>query len=195
MSRPVPRVVVLVEGASDAAALDVLAARRGLLPDAGFAIVDMGGVTNVRRELGRALPGPVLGLCDAGEVRFVRRALEAYGDVLADDSPEELRRRGWYVCDRDLEEELIRAVGPAECLQAISDLGDLGRFRSFQRQPEWRLRDVPDQLHRFAGTASGRKRQFAARLAAGVSEQALPAPLAGVLARLADLVGDPTEVA
>lgn len=175
------RVTVLVEGRSDAAALGALASRLGL---SGFDIVDMAGVTNVRRELGRALPGPVLGLCDAGEVRFVHRALAAHGREPADTSDVALAGHGWFVCHRDLEDELIRAVGVAGCLDAIDDLGDTGRWTSFQRQPEWREREPADQLHRFAGTASGRKLRFATRLAERVEIDRLPAPLAGLLDRL-----------
>ena len=47
-----PRCVVLVEGPSDAAVLDVLARRTGLAGP-GLAVVSMGGVTNFGRQLAR----------------------------------------------------------------------------------------------------------------------------------------------
>lgn len=187
MAQP-QRVTVLVEGRSDAAAVEVLAGRLGV---AGLGVVDMAGVTNVRRELGRTRSAVVLGLCDAGEVRFVQRALAAHGREPADASDQTLATHGWFVCHRDLEEELIRAVGVAGCLQAIEDIGDTGRWQSFTQQPEWRERDPVDQLHRFAGTASGRKLAFATRLAQVVPAEQVPAPIERLLARVAEEAADP----
>ena len=81
---PAP-VVVLVEGASDAAVVRLLCAARGLTESAAtYQVRDMGGVTNVGHHL-RALHSEsdrdagdgvrVLGLYDAPEERFVVRAL------------------------------------------------------------------------------------------------------------------------
>lgn len=78
------RAVVLVEGRSDQAALEALAARHGRDLDAeGSPVVPMGGVTNVGRHL-RVL-GPqglglgVAGLYDAAEHHHVLRGLEQAG--------------------------------------------------------------------------------------------------------------------
>ncbi len=190
-----PSVVVLVEGRSDVAAVAVLCAARGLDPDAGsFALVDMGGVTNVGHHLARLRTAPgrpqVLGLCDAPEERFVVRALERQGVVI--DDRDDLARAGFVVCDRDLEDELIRALGPARVESVVERLGQLEQLRAFQRQPQWRGRDPHDQLRRFAGTASGRKAVFARALAEELTPADTPAPLARLLDALTAAV-EPTS--
>jgi hypothetical protein len=179
----VPPVVVLVEGASDAAVVRVLCEARGLDPGA-VDVRAMGGVTNVGHHL-RELDGTarVLGLYDAPEERFVVRGLRSTGlDV---STREDLGRLGFVVCDRDLEDELIRALGPSRVEGLLAELGELERFRAFQRQPQWRGRDLADQLHRFAGTASGRKLLLARRLAEELSPATTPAALTSLVDRIA----------
>ena len=173
---PARHVVVLVEGASDAAVVELLA--EGIGP--GLEVVAMGGVTNaarhVRRLAGR-IPAPVvLGLCDVGERRFLERVDPPLDAVL--------------VCERDLEEELIRAVGTGRALEVVGQLADLDRFRTFQGQPEWRDRPLADQLRRFAGTRSGRKAVLARGLAARLAPAEVPAPLADLLAIARRHLGD-----
>ena len=166
------RVVVLVEGGSDVAALDALTAWDGLRE--AFEVVAMGGITNVARhvtELVERRPGAVLlGVCDEPERRFMEKVRPPLEDI--------------FVCERDLEDELIRALGPEIVVGLLDELGELGRFRTFQDQPEWRGQPLHDQLRRFAGTRSGRKAVFAGRLAAKLEPEALPAPLASLLARV-----------
>jgi hypothetical protein len=166
-------VVVLVEGESDVAAIRALAHARGLA--GGFELVAMGGVTNIRRHVARLVgdrPGlTAYGVCDAGERRFLERARPALSEV--------------FVCERDLEDELIRALGADAVVELLDELGELGRFRTFQGQPEWRERPVVEQLRRFAGTRSGRKAVFARRLAAELTPGSTPAPLARLLDRVA----------
>ncbi|HEX3931662.1 MAG TPA: hypothetical protein VHW64_13225 [Nocardioides sp.] len=195
-----PPVVVLLEGASDAAVVEVLWAARGRRtrdPAAAHEVElrDMRGITNVGRQLdelaGRAT---VLGLCDAPEERFVLRGLRRQGYAVADRA--DLARLGFHVCDRDLEDELIRALGPDRVQVVLEELGELERFRAFQRQPQWRGRDVGDQLHRFAGTASGRKLLLARRLAEELTDRSpltspVPCPTPSPVPRpLAALVAD-----
>jgi len=167
---PGPGVVVLVEGESDAVVVRDLADRSGL----DVAVVAMGGITNVRLHVERltvARPGAVLlGVCDERERRFMERERPELADV--------------FVCERDLEDELIRAVGPGAVVGLLDELGDLGRFRTFQDQPGWRGQPLHDQLRRFAGTRSGRKAVFAGRLAAELTAGTLPAPLARLLGRV-----------
>jgi hypothetical protein len=183
----VPPVVVLVEGASDAAAVRVLCDARGL--DAHDVDVrEMGGITNVGHHL-RALPDgvSVLGLYDAPEERFVVRALRAEGYDVTDAA--DLATLGFRVCTRDLEEELIRALGPPHVERVLAELGELERFRAFQRQPQWRGRDVGEQLHRFAGTTSGRKLLLARRLAQELAPGTSPPPLASLVDAIERTVG------
>lgn len=165
-------VVVLVEGCSDVAALDALPLPAEVREQ--VELVAMGGITNVAAHvirLRREQPDAVLvGVCDERERRFMERELPALAEI--------------FVCERDLEDELIRAVGPEAVVGLLDELGELGRFHTFQDQPEWRGRPLHDQLRRFAGTRSGRKAVFAGRLAAELGPDALPEPLARLVDRL-----------
>jgi len=178
--------LVLVEGRSDKAAVEVLAGRRGrILGGAGLQVVAMGGATSIGHFL--ALLGPrginarLTGLCDAGEEGYVRWSLEqgGLGSVTSRAGMEAL---GFYVCTADLEDELIRAAGTAAVEQIVQAQGELRSFRIFQQQPAQRGRSTPDQLHRFMGTRSGRKSQYARLLAAALDPAQIPRPLDRVLA-------------
>jgi hypothetical protein len=177
--------VVLVEGASDAAVLEVLGRRLGLVPPAGpdpadrVQIVPMGGVTNIGRYLTEYDGLPVAGLCDGGEMRFFARALRRHGHDA--ETHEELAALGFFVCDGDLEDELIRALGTEAVLAVIERQGELPLLRTLQQQPAQRDRPLPAQLHRFFGTKSGRKLRLTAALAEEVPLDRTPAPLLGVL--------------
>ena len=180
-----PAVVVLVEGASDAAVVRVLCEARGI--DAGQVEVrDMGGVTNLAHHL-EALDGTiaVLGLYDAPEESVVVRTLRRRG---YDVDPRRLADLGFVSCDRDLEDELIRALGPVRVEAVIDGLGQLEQLRAFQRQPQWRGRDPHDQLRRFAGTASGRKAVLARSLAEELTAETTPTPLRRLVDAVADAV-------
>ncbi|EWT05235.1 hypothetical protein N864_06145 [Intrasporangium chromatireducens Q5-1] len=185
------RAVVLVEGRSDAVVVEALAAARGLdTTDGVVRVVAMGGVTNIRSHLLRHADQSdvhVLGLCDAPEERYVVRALQEAGRPVTCRA--EMGALGFFVCVQDLEDELLRALGPEAVEDALSELGDLGRFRTFQRQPEWRGRPLPDQLHRFAGSGSGRKLALAARLARRLTPATTPPPLAALVDRMVGAVG------
>lgn len=178
------RVAVLVEGASDAAVVRTLADACGI--DGSLAVVDMGGVTNARRHLqalARDWPGVrVLGLCDAPEERYVIGALRDRG--LPVSTRRDLADHGFFVCEDDLEDELIDALGTEAALEALADIGDLDRFGTFCRQPEWRERELRDQLHRFAGSGSGRKLLFAQRMGERLTTHTVPAPLARLIAKV-----------
>ena len=120
------------------------------------------------------------GLCDGGEVRFFAGALRREGHDV--DGRDELERLGFFVCDTDLEDELIRALGTDAVVDVVAREGELGLLHTFQQQPAQRERSLHDQLHRFCGTKSGRKVRLAAALAAELAPEAVPAPLLGVLA-------------
>src|SRR5260370_33042010 len=131
--------VVLVEGISDQLALEALAARRGLnLDGAGIAIVPMGGSKNIKSFLHRfGPPGLNLrlaGLCDAAEEGDFQRALERAG-LGVNLNRSDMERVGFYVCVADLEDELIRSLGPAAVERVIAAKGELAPFRGFQNRP------------------------------------------------------------
>lgn len=176
--------VVLVEGPSDAGVLHALAEAEGRsLESERVAVVAMGGVTNIghylRRYRSRRPRVTVAGLSDAGEERFVRRALQREG--LAAGTREEMAQLGFYFCDTDLEDELLRALGVTAAEAVLQREGELDLFRRFQWQPAQRQHSVHDQLHRFAGTRSGRKVRLAGSMASGLARVETPAPLRGLL--------------
>ena len=106
---------MLVEGVSDQVALETLARRRGRdLAAEGVSVLPIGGAHAVGRFLDRYGPRGsdvmLAGLCDAGEEDAFGRALERAG-LGVDLGRAEMERLGFYVCDRDLEDELIRSLG------------------------------------------------------------------------------------
>ena len=176
-----PQMVVLVEGSSDQVALETLADRRGRdLAAAGIAVVPMGGARNIRRFLElfgpRGLNLGLAGLCDAGEEGDFRRGLEWAG-LGANLGRAEMEALGFYVCVADLEDELIRCLGTAAVEQVLEAQGELGSFRTFQRQPAWRARPSQEQLRRFIGTHSGRKIRYARLLVDALELTSVPRPL------------------
>lgn len=180
------RAVVLVEGSSDRAALEALATRQGRdLEAEGISILPIGGATNIGHYLDllgpRGLGVQLAGLCDAGEEGDFRNGLERSG-VGADLTREDMAALGFFVCVLDLEDELIRSLGPASVEQVVEDQGDLGSFRIFQMQLAQRGRPVDAQLRRFMGTRSGRKINYARLLVEALELTQMPPPLAGVLA-------------
>lgn len=182
MLPPVTRRVLLVEGASDAVALHGVAALLGRsLAAESVLVVPMGGATNVARHLS-ALPPDVSvgGLYDAAEERFFRGGLERAGFGRVADR-HDLAAHGFHRCDADLEDELVRALGIDAALDVVAAQGELPAFRVLQQQPAQRDRPVADQLHRFFGTRSGRKAQYAEALVAALSPAAVPPPLLAAL--------------
>jgi hypothetical protein len=94
----------------------------------------------------------------------------------------DLERLGFFVCVEDLEDELIRAAGPARVTEAFAAHGDLGAFRTIQRQPAWRGREEAAQLRRFLGAGARRKLRYARLLTEAVSLDRVPYPLTALLA-------------
>lgn len=178
--------VVLVEGVSDQRAVQTLATRAGRdLHAEGIAVVPMGGATNIGRFLELLGPpgaGPILaGLCDAREADAFRRALARAGFGSVDGGPD-LEQRGFFVCDTDLEDELIRALGVAAVEQVVEDAGEVGSLLTFRQQPAQRDRTPEQQLHRFLGTRAGRKIRYAGLLVDALDPARIPPPLERLLA-------------
>ena len=183
------KAIVAVEGVSDQVALEALAARHGTnLRAEGVRIVPIGGAHGISRFLTHfrteSAGLTIAGLCDAGEERVFRRALEhsGFGSNL---TRVEMERLGFYVCVADLEDELIRALGPASVEAVLDSQGDLGSFRTFQKQPEWRGQRIEAQLRRFMGSANRRKIRYARLLVDALDPACMPRPLVGVLAHSA----------
>jgi hypothetical protein len=179
---------VLVEGISDRRAIEALARRRGRdLAAEGVAVVPIGGAQAIGHALDRLGPRGLgvrlAGLCDAGEERHYKRALERAG-LGSDLTRAEMESLGFYVCVADLEDELIRSLGADAVKGVIDARGELDAFRTFQKQPAWRGRPPEEQLRRFIGTSSGRKIEAAAALVDALDLARVPRPLDGVLAHV-----------
>jgi hypothetical protein len=182
------RAIVLVEGISDQVALETLAARRDRdLDGERISIVPIGGAQAIGRFLARFASqrseATLAGLCDAGEEEVFRRGLEraGFGSQL---TRLDMERLGFYVCVEDLEDELIRALGPAAVEAVVDSQGDLGSFRTFQKQPAWRGQSIEGQLRRFLGSADRRKIRYARLLVDAVDLARVPRPLDRVLVHL-----------
>ncbi len=153
----------------------------------GVEVVVIGGATNIGHYLDRLGPlsdrVTLAGLCDAGEERFVAGGLERAGFGRGLDR-DDLAALGFFVCVDDLEDELIRALGVAAVEAIVAEQRELDTFRLFQSQPAQRDRPAAAQLRRFLGTRSMRKIRYGGLLAARLAADAVPAPLADVLARV-----------
>jgi len=183
------RAAILVEGWSDQAALEALARRRGRdLRAEGIVVVPIGGATNVQRfaeALGtRGLGLRLAGLCDIAELQHVRRGLERAG--VDDRLPFRAGAAsdGFFACDADLEDELIRALGTAAVERVLDAEGELASFRLFQGQPAQRGRALHAQLRRFLGTRAGRKVRYGTLLVDALDLDRVPGALDGVLAHV-----------
>lgn len=176
---------VLVEGWSDQVAVETLAHRLGLdLRAMGVVVVPLGGATNLRHFAGhlgcRGLGLKLAGLYDLAEERHFLRGLQA-GVAIAAPNRLDAERQGFFVCNEDLEDELIRAVGPANVEGVIAAEGETAAFRRFQVQPAQRGRHLHAQLRRFMGTRAGRKIRYGTLLAAALDLDRIPKPLAALL--------------
>jgi hypothetical protein len=182
------RAVVLVEGLSDQVALEALAARRGRdLGAEGVSVVPIGGAQAIGRFLARYGPHgldiTVAGLCDAGEEDDFRRGLARAG-LGSSLTRAEMESRGFYVCVKDLEDELIRAVGVAAVERIADAEGDLRSFRTLQKQAAWHGRPMQEQLRRWLGSGGRRKIRYARLLVDALDLARVPRPLDGVLAHV-----------
>ena len=175
------RWTVLVEGLSDREALEALAGRYGRdLAREGVEVVTIGGAQALGRELAALEEGArFAGLYDAGEEGAIRRALDRSGaGPIATRA--DLERLGFFVCEADLEDELIRALGVERVEAVLASTGKLSSFRTFQKQPQWQGRPVEAQLRRFFGSSAGKIRH-ARLLVEALDSERVPRPLASLL--------------
>jgi hypothetical protein len=174
--------VILVEGTSDQLAVETLALRRGrALEREGIAVIPTAGVTNLNRFLDLLGPGghdvQLAGFCDQPEETRLRLGLERAGIATALDR-DTMERVGFYVCVRDLEDELVRALGADRMLGIMEMQGHLRRFRSFQNQPAQSHKRIEDQIWRWLGN---HKIRYASLMVEALDLDQVPRPLDGVL--------------
>jgi hypothetical protein len=180
--------VVLVEGISDQIAVETLATRGGRdLGAERVVVLPIGGAHAIARYLTQFGPAGaglrLTGMCEIREEEIVRRGLASAG-IGSPGTRAVMESLGFYVCIEDLEDELIRAIGAARIEALIDSQGDLGSFRSLQRQPEWRGQPAGAQLRRFLGSGARRKLRYARLLAGTVGLDRLPHPLEAMLTRV-----------
>jgi hypothetical protein len=148
-----PRLIV-VEGQSDRIALEAVAERLGFeRPE----IAVLGGAHAIAGFVALTGKHNLVGLCDKNEELLFRRALDAV-----------------YVCNPDLEGELIRALGIDRALELVDP-----SFGTLQKQPAWRGMPVEDQLRRYLSGRSGNKLRYARLFVEAL--EVISAPLQGVL--------------
>ena len=179
------RAVVLVEGISDRVAVETLAGRLGRnLVAEGVHIVPIGGAHAIGKVLEHYGPTGlgvrVAGLCDAGEERHFARALERAG-LGSDLARADMEALGFYVCEADLEDELVRALGDGRVEALVESQGETGRFRTFQKQLEKRGLTRRQQLHGFMWN---RKIRYAPLLVDALDLERVPRPLDRLLAHV-----------
>ncbi|MGW0932276.1 TOPRIM nucleotidyl transferase/hydrolase domain-containing protein [Streptomyces sp. NPDC002644] len=173
------RTAVLLEGPSDLAAVEALAARRGRdLAAEGVCALSMNGAMNAG-HFARVLGPPGLGLrltglCDEREQPYYRRGLERAG------AP----GRDVFVCTADLEEELIRALGAERVEETVRAEGEVRAWQTFRSQPAQQGRPVEGQLRRFLGTRKGRKIHYGRVLTEALGPGDVPAPLEDLFSSL-----------
>ncbi|MGI5350408.1 TOPRIM nucleotidyl transferase/hydrolase domain-containing protein [Streptomyces sp. CA-250714] len=173
------RAAVLLEGPSDVAAVNALAASRGRdLAAEGVCVLPIGGAMSVGRFT--HLLGPpglglrLTGLCDEAERRYYARGWERASAA----------QQEFFVCAADLEDELIRALGVTRVEELVRAEGDLRSLQIFLRQPAQQGRSSQQQLRRFLGTKKGRKIRYGRVLVEALDPDRVPAPLDGLLASL-----------
>ena len=146
--------LIVVEGESDRIALEAVAERLGReRPE----IAVLGGAHSIASFVALAGKQNLVGLCDRNEEFLFRRALVRV-----------------YVCDPDLEGELIRALGTERAV-ALADPS----FATLQKQPAWRGMPLEDQLRRYLSGRSGNKLRYARLFVEALD--VIPPPLRGVL--------------
>lgn len=169
------RAVILVEGESDRAAVEAAAATLNF--DLGADDVQirvLGGATNFDKALRSLRDWPdmvIAGLCDANEASMWR-------DICGRHDSADVR---FYVCDRDLEDELLRACGIERVETYIESVGELRPLRTMRKQGPWIDKPAMDQLHRFIRVKATRNIGYGSGLMALLDADEIPKPIAALL--------------
>jgi hypothetical protein len=91
-----------------------------------------------------------------------------------------MEAQGFFVSDRDLEDELVQAVGATQVEQVIAACGDAAAWALFQQQPTQRGAQIEDQMRAFI-KGGGRKVRYASALVDALNLSQVPRSLAGVV--------------
>ena len=176
------RTVIFAEGPSDYLALHAAADVLSVDLDArGAAVVSLQGASLLSIYL--TLLGPngldlsLCGLCDLDAESEWRAKLQAVG--LNATSRAALNSQGFYVCDIDLEDELIRAHGSTAVQSIIALEGEARKFSAFASQLPNRSLTLSEQLTEFVRKS---KTRWSPKLVSELSAASMPSPLRDVLA-------------
>jgi ABC-type cobalamin/Fe3+-siderophores transport system ATPase subunit len=169
--------VVLVEGFSDFLAIRALATTLGVnLDGAGVTLLSLEGADLVVHYL--RLFGPsgldlnLHGLCDLDHEEAWRGRLEQVG-IPAPDLPA-MNAAGFYVCDPDLEAELLGALDEQQIEALIAEEGAEAHFASFsQKDLNAGLSTSELQLH----YVKSQKIRWAPLVAAAIEATRVPTPI------------------
>lgn len=179
---------IIVEGISDQIAIEVLAALQGRdLEAEGVVVFPIGGAQAAANAIGELGPAgrnlQLAGLYDIDATETFRRAITRAGVGQPVDGAD-LAALGFHACDPDLEGELVRASGAEAVLAVFDSQGEMGSFRTMQKQVEWQGRVVEDQIHRFIRARATRSQRYARLLIEELGPDRSPAPLRSVLRHL-----------
>lgn len=178
------RIAILVEGESDRFAIEALARRKNRNLDAeGISIVVLQGAATVQTFLSllgpRGLQVRLAGLCDMSHVAVWGTALQTHG-LCATTDRQAMEDAGFFVCDTDLEEMLIDALGEAEVLKVIETQGEADTFARYAQQRAHADKTEKEQLHGFLHSR-GRQVRYAPLLIDSIDLDEVPPPLERLL--------------
>ena len=178
------RTVLLVEGPSDYLAVREAARILGVdLDGKAVSIVSLQGAGLLETYL--RLLGPsgldleLAGLCDLDAESDWRNKLAAAGCAVHDRTT--MNVQGFFICDRDLEAELVAAHGDQAVLTIINGDGEGSRYAAFANQPLNRGLSTTEQLEKFA---RGNKTRWSPRLMGALTARTIPQPIKDLLARV-----------
>jgi putative ATP-dependent endonuclease of the OLD family len=175
--------IMFVEGPSDRLAMLALAKKKNLALDSlGVSIVTLDGAGILTWFVKLFGPSgfqlPLCGLCDSDHLSEWSKVLETSG-VGTNLSQAKMETIGFFVCDRDLEDELIKTLGLAAVIQTIDQNGDTNAWKIFCQQPKNKNLTQADQLRAFLRKTQ-RKVLYAPLLVSKLSTT-IPRPLEELL--------------
>ena len=97
------------------------------------------------------------GLYDSPLEDRIRRSLDRVG-IGSGEGQGSLERLRFYGCVTDLEDEMIRALGPRQVEDVVAAGGDLPSLRRLQAMPFHRQRSLDDQPQQVEPAAQRRRR-------------------------------------
>jgi predicted ATP-dependent endonuclease of OLD family len=178
------RKVILVEGLSDRLALLTLARRQGRNLDAEqISIVALHGAGTIGSFLSllgaNGLKLKLCGVCDEDKESDWIKKLEqnGFGSGL---TRAKLASLGFFVSVRDLEDELVKALGNAEVERVIDAQGEKATLSTFASQPDKKGKPLNEVLRLFLQSRD-RKVRYAPLLVDALDMAKVPQVLTDVL--------------